>query len=146
LSDHAGRVVTPQSLHGYTTCLDRQTGEQFFAGARAPSPEEFIQDRIPFITQSDHEKAADVLSREYDTPAHLAHAIAAAISFERDKGLVWLMSDLDAERRRVETLREALFSAERNFDATAGQTTDELAREACVRYRDEVRAAREVSK
>jgi len=34
-------------------------------------------------------------------------------------------------------LRDALKKAERNFDVTAGQTTDALAREACVRYRDE---------
>jgi hypothetical protein len=29
------------------------------------------------ITQADHEKAAEIVSREYDTPSHLAYAIAA---------------------------------------------------------------------
>jgi hypothetical protein len=41
----------------------------------------------------------------------------------------------------VRELRGKLFDAERDFDVTAGQTTDALAREACEHYRDKCAVA-----
>lgn len=39
------------------------------------------------INPRDHEKAAEIIGREYDTPSHLAHAIAEAMSVVRDEAI-----------------------------------------------------------
>lgn len=46
-----------------------------------------------------------------------------------------------ASQARERELRGKLFDAERDFDVTAGQTTDTLAREACLHYRDKCATA-----